>query len=154
MQQVSNNHINSEYAPRQKHLNDANGTTIINAGVTPGYHFTYSSSSVSRPTGCTQFPLDVTTTRHGQIHHSAEAHGRRLSSASSSRRSVMVAWTFGGTIKLRTICIFVVSHVYIYICRYIDIYIATIWELPCTRCQNSLLRLFMRFHATGVKQSY
>ena len=83
MQQVSNNHINSEYAPRQKHIIDANGTTIINAGVTPDYHFTYSSFSVSCPTGCTQFPLDVTTTRNGQIHQSAEAPGRRLSSASS-----------------------------------------------------------------------
>ena len=112
----------------------ANGTTIVNAGVTRDYHLTYSNSSVSPPTGCTQFPLEVTRTRDGQIQPYADAPGRRLSSANSSWRcygSPDVSWHHKTSDDLD----FVVSH-------------------NTSKCKNILLRLFTRFHATGVKQSY
>ena len=69
----------------------------------------------------------------------------------------MVAWTFGGTIQLRTICIFVVSHVYtykyIYILRPFESFhvpgvkiayrIALIYALPCNRYQTIILIVSM-----------
>ena len=86
-------------------------------------------------------PLDVSRTRNGQIHQSADAPGRRLSSA-SSYGSLDVWWHHITSDDLHS-CGLTCEHIS-------KKNLAIIWALPCTRCQNSLLRLFMRFRATGV----